>query len=545
MNTEVLPVQPDQQTQAALAAFLQANPGTAERVQLVRAALDSPAGPELRRQLAEWVVQLVPVDRLVPLAYREWRPLVRDAMMFVVRQLSSARLAPKIVEQIELTPETTPEARLLCLISKVPGLQKIGQVLAHNRNLHPRLRRALSRLENGISDVQAQEIGDMIRGQLGPLMARHAVRLERSILAEASVSAVLGFTWRDPQSGVRRRGVFKVMKPYIPGCYAEDMRILQRLTIHLTRRHAGGGFNFAGLADSLTEIRLLLEREVDFRGEQAALAEAGRAFAGMKGITVPRVVVPLCTDTFSALGRVLGVKASTAVRKSGAQRRRVAERLAEALIAVPALSPAASSMFHADPHAGNLLYDRHRDRLTVLDWALTEHLTRAQRRHMLLLSAAMLLRDEDGMCRAIAGLRQGSTRARDLEDRIVRRKVAAFLDELPFLRPPGMLQAMNLLESIGLEGVRFQAALLMFRKATFTLDGVLEDIAGRRVDLDAILIDYALRHWPSSSVAVLRLLTLRDWLSLESSLLTFPARRLASAVRRIYGPAAELEPQPV
>ena len=101
------------------------------------------------------ITRLIPLEFLVPDVYRRWRPLVRDAMRFVVMQLSSERLAPKVVEQLELPADTPPESRLLRLIAQVPGLQKIGQVLARNRELHPALRQALSMLENGISDVTA------------------------------------------------------------------------------------------------------------------------------------------------------------------------------------------------------------------------------------------------------------------------------------------------------------------------------------------------------------------------------------------------------
>jgi ubiquinone biosynthesis protein len=173
-------------------------------------------GKPLRQQLGEWVVELAPVERLVPPLYVQWRPIVHDAMVFVVTMLSSKRLAPKIVEQLELPADTPAETRLLALITKVPGLQKIGQLLARNRSLDPRLRRALSRLENGISDVRFDEIRALIDAQLGPRLATYRVKIEPAMFSEASVSAVLRFTWRNPETGRRERGVFKVLKPYIP-----------------------------------------------------------------------------------------------------------------------------------------------------------------------------------------------------------------------------------------------------------------------------------------------------------------------------------------
>src|SRR5690242_14083833 len=153
---------------------------------------------------------------------------------------------------------------LLRFIAKVPGLQKIGQVLARNSNLDPRLRRALIQLENGIADVTVDEIHGIIRKQLQSQIETYAINLKPAILSEASVSAVVGFSWRNPESGRRERGVFKVLKPHIPSCYAEDMKIIGQLAQHLARKHRAEGPRLGRLAETLTEIRLLLEREVDF-----------------------------------------------------------------------------------------------------------------------------------------------------------------------------------------------------------------------------------------------------------------------------------------
>ena len=122
----------------ALDPFLRSYPTTAERIVAIETALSGEGGKVWRDELAKWTVRMVPVELLVPEVYAQWRPLVRDSMMFVVSRLSPSRLAPKIVEQMELAADTPPEDRLLRFIAKVPGLQKIGQVLARNRNLDPK-----------------------------------------------------------------------------------------------------------------------------------------------------------------------------------------------------------------------------------------------------------------------------------------------------------------------------------------------------------------------------------------------------------------------
>jgi len=521
----------DESLQQALEPFLSGYPTAAKKVDAVQAALEGSNGKFWREELGKWTIRVVPVELLVPEVHREWRPVVREAVLFVVSKLATSRLAPKIVEQMGLATGTPAELRLLRFVAKVPGLQKIGQVLARNRNLHPRLRRALIKLENGISDVTVAEIHAIIRGELHPQIETFAIKLEPTILSEASVSAVVGFTWRNPATHQRERGVFKVLKPHIPDCYTEDMRILGQLARHLARKHRAAGARLGRLAETLTEIRLLLEREVDFPREQATLAKALSEYRSLPGVRIPRLIPPLSTATITALSFEKGKKVTEARVLPAKLRANVAARLAKALLAVPALSREKDSIFHADPHAGNLLYDKRANELIILDWALTERLTRMQRKNVVLLVLMMILRDADGMAGAIGELCQ--VRAADeAQHRIIRRHVDGFLDKLPLARLPGPMDAMRLLDEVALDGTPFPAALLMFRKAAFTLDGVVEDIAGSRVRLDSLIMGHAIAHWKNTAASLFLLLSVRDWMALDWSALTFTSRTCARALLR-------------
>jgi ubiquinone biosynthesis protein len=445
--------------------------------------------------------------------------------------LSSSRLAPKIVEQMELPSNTSPEERLLRFIAKVPGLQKIGQVLARNRNLHPRLRRALIKLENSISDVTIDEISELIHHQLHSHLETYAIKIAPSMLSEASVSAVVRFTWLNPESHRREPGVFKVLKPHIPACYAQDMKMLGQLAQSLARKHRAAGTNLGRLSEMLTEIRLLLEREVDFPREQATLKEALSEYRSLRGVRVPRLIPLLSTATISALTFEPGTKVTQVRRLPSTVRTNVAERLAKALLAVPALSRDPDPIFHADPHAGNLLYDKRRNDLVILDWALTERLARKQRKNVVLLVLMLMLRDASGMSKAIEQLCQlDATDEHAL--RVIRKHIDDVLSELPLTQVPGPMHAMRLLEAIALEGVRFPAALLMFRKASFTLEGVVEDIAGSQVRLDSLVVSHALGNWNHTAATLLSLLSPRDWVALDWSALTFTSRLCGRAVLR-------------
>jgi ubiquinone biosynthesis protein len=452
---------------------------------------------------------------------------VRDAMMYVVAHLSPERLAPKLLEQIELPVNAPPELRLLRLIAKVPGLQKLGQVIARNQHLRPALRTALAKLENGIRDVKPEDIRGIIEKSLGTRLKRFEVTIAPSILSEASVSAVVRFTWRNPSSGRRERGVFKVLKPHIPQYFAEDMRYLQGLAQYFGEQHHTYGFETDLIPDTFRKVRRLLRHEVNFVREQETLSEAGALYKSFPGVRVPRVIKPLCTSTITALTEESGIKVtSAAARLSPSARQKVAEQLLEALVAVPLFAATPDAIFHGDPHAGNLLYDNRSRELTILDWALRERLGREQRRHLALLFLMVSLRDPVGTFNEIVALSRPRIHRASPRGRMIRTLASEFIDELPASRLPSGADAMRLLERVAIRGVRFPSSLIMLSKVMFTLEGILGDIVGSDVGFGFTLARQVAQHWLSNRSAFRSPLQTRDWLTLQCSTLLYSSRLL-------------------
>ena len=227
-----------------------------------------------------------------------------------------------------------------------------------------------------------------------------------AIWKEGSAAAILPFTWRNA-AGERERGVFKVLKPYVPACFAEDMSLLQGLGEFLASPERGYSFVVRDVREMMAEVRLLLEHELEFRREQSTLVEAARGYRSSIGIRVPRLIATLCTGSVTAMSQEDGVKVTDACRRSPIRRRRIARQLIEGLIAVPLLSREDCAVFHADPHAGNLLYDEPNRELVILDWALAERLSLESRRRLVMLALMMVLRNRTGVCDAAQALAGG------------------------------------------------------------------------------------------------------------------------------------------
>src|SRR5208283_1988042 len=515
-----------EQLHTALENFLPQGATAAEKVAAIEAGLRSPVGESLRDAMARWIVdEVVPVEGLVPEAYVQWRPPVRDAMMFVVARLSPARLAPKLLEQIELPADTPAEVRLLRLIAKVPGLQKLGQVIARNQHLHPALRKALARLENGIRDVKPEDIHAIIERELGKKIETYAVKIAPAILSEASVSAVVRFSWRNPETRRRQRGVFKVLKPHISEYFAEDMDYLQGLAQYFGDRHHRYGFPAHLIPDTFHKVRRLLRHEVNFVREQKTLIEAGTLYRSMRGVRVPRLIEPLCAPAITALTEERGIKVtSAAARLPAARRRKVAEQLIEALVAVPLFAVTQDAVFHGDPHAGNLLYNNRTGELVILDWALRERLGREERRHLALLFLMVSLRDPVGTSAEIVALSQHRIGVTSPRGRMIRRTVAEFLGEIPPSNLPSAADAMRLLERVAMKGIRFPASLIMLSKVMFTLEGILGDIVGSDAGIGFAIARRVARRWLGNRAAFRSPLRTRDWLMLQCSALLYTSR---------------------
>jgi ubiquinone biosynthesis protein len=514
------------QLRTTLQRFLPQGASPAEKISAIESGLQSPLGQSLRDAMARWIVdEIVPADRLVPDMYANWRPPVREAMMFVVARLSPARLAPKLLEQLELPLDTAPETRLLRLIAKVPGLQKLGQVIARNQHLHPALRRALTKLENGIRDVDAAQVRSIVLNELGPKIETYSVEISSQILKEASVSAVVRFAWKNPGASKRQRGVFKVLKPHIPEYFAEDMDYLQKLAQYFGDRHHTYGFAPHLIPDTFRKVRRLLRHEVNFRREQKTLAEAADLYRSYRGIRIPEVISPLCTSMVTALTEEQGIKITNATTHLPASaRRNVAEQLVEALIAVPLLAAVENAVFHGDPHAGNLLYNNRRKELVILDWALRERLGREQRRHLALLFLMVALRDPVGVTHEILALSQSRMDLNSARARIVHASVVSFLATMPTSHLPSAADSMRLLEQIAMKGVRFPAALIILSKVMFTLEGILADIAGADTAMGVAVARHVAMHWLANRSEFRLPLEGRDWLTLQCSMLLFFGR---------------------
>jgi ubiquinone biosynthesis protein len=288
--------------------------------------------------------------------------------------------------------------------------------------------------------------------------------------------------------------VFKVLRPGVRARLDRELEVWPRVGEVFGERCRRDGLPDVDYREPFETVANLLRNEISFDAEQRHLEEAGRMLAGVPGVRVPKLL-PFCSARITAMERIDGEKATETESLTVAARRRLAAKMVEALLAAPMFSPKPEAMFHADPHAGNLLATPTGE-LGILDWALVGRLSLRDREQLAQAMLSAQLFDARGVCEAIERL--GEHRLTHLPR--LRETVDRSLTEMRASTGPGFLWLTKLLDDAALTcGVRFSENLLLFRKTPLILEGVVADVSGEG-SLDELLAASThrqlTREWP-------------------------------------------------
>lgn len=414
------------------------------------------------------------VAELVPPAWAGYRPLIVEALDGFLGRLSGARLDAIVAAQLELPEDATAAARVVALARACPSLHKLGQVLARDRRLDAQLRVRLQTLESLPPETPAEVWLPLIRAEIGTVPH---LEIAPQALAEASVAIVVPFA-RHGGIAPDARGVFKVLKPGIEAQLAEELAIWAELGDWLEARSAELGLPELPYRETLSGVQGLLLNEIRPETEQAHLAAACRRHAEDPNVLIPQPL-EYCTPRLTAMTRIDGDK----ITEATGHRPRLARALYAALLAQPFWQPQAQTMFHADPHAGNLRVTAD-GRLAILDWSLVAVLDREARIALVRIVLAALAQDGALFARALAAL------GRPVREDALRALSAAALAEVRTGRLPGFDWLLSVLDRAATtRALEFPESLVLLRKALFTLAGVVAEL-----DADCGAVPLLLKH---------------------------------------------------
>ena len=437
------------------------------------------------------------IASVLPSEYARFAKPVSEALSVFLKGLPTERQAAVMAAQTALPLSATIPQRLAKLAACCPVLHKLGQVLARDRRLVPDFRRQLQQLESVPPSVSSEQLQRALTAELGSLQQRGA-RVEPSPIAEASVAVVVGFdTSGRNQLG---RGVFKILKPGIEERLEQELQLTERVGDHLDQRCGELQIPQLDYRATFEQVREKLLQEVRLDREQRHLQEASTYYADDPRVQIPDLFSEFCTPRVTAMRRVSGGKVTDQVATCPSKRREVAETVVQALISRPIFSRDPRAMFHCDPHAGNLFLTDE-GRLAILDWSLVGRLSNEERATIVQIFLGAMSFDVEQILRQLTAL---ADRPPDLTS--LRRVTEESLRQIRQGRLPALQWLVELLdEAVQSGGLRIAGDLLLFRKALFTLEGVLRDLSPTGGHVDRVLAVRFLKNfiveWPERWIA--------------------------------------------
>jgi hypothetical protein len=306
------------------------------------------------------------------------------------------------------------------------------------------------------------------------LVPNCALQYTGELLGAGSVGWTVGAIQKTGSGSAGLPAVVKRLRPHVRKYFHRELEILAELGEYLEANRARYGLREFPFRRVFAEIREGLAREVDFPGEQAHLREAQAQYARLKSFRVPEVL-PLSRENRTVMTRMTG-ESLKRIHLSEARRRDAARLVFHGFILTPLSGTGSKTIFHGDPHAGNfLLEDGDELVMSLLDWSQAGHLHAGQRRSIWQVVLGIAAREPTRVFRHLTLLADTPAvlhrRAGNVFDFIRR------LDQLGDGIPRYLLgKACVLIDEMCSLGVGFPFELLVFRKALFTVEGVVRDL---------------------------------------------------------------------
>jgi len=398
-----------------------------------------------------------------------------------------------------------------------PTFIKLAQVFAARADILPEpYLSAIATLTDQVPPLPQGVAERVVREELGREVGEVFERFDPQPLAAAS----LGQMHRAAYAG--REVVVKVLRPGVEELVGEDLdvsfRILFLLNLLFPNHHT------RAITAIVSEFSKRIRDELDFREEARNAATLRRNFQGEPRVVVPEVVGELVARRVLVLEYVEGTRIDR-LQDRIASGEIDLHHLIETVVDAYIKMMLEDGLFHADPHAGNLLVDP-QGRLVLLDFGMVLEVDRETRRRLVQTVLAAAKQDVDGVINGFYELGildpdvdRGTVRdaARSLmsvslRDDVSPRQIQRLVEQVlqtfydwPLMLPSNLVyfgRAGVLVEGIGLRydpnfNALAMARPVLGRSATRLVQGVLEQ------DPRARLTD-----WTQEALATVR--TLRE-----------------------------------
>lgn len=288
-----------------------------------------------------------------------------------------------------------------------PTFVKFGQILATRPDIiPPDIVQELRGLQDNARPEPFEKIRGVIESELGLTLEQAYLDFDEVPIAAASIGQVHRATLPGGQVVV-----VKVQRPDAERQIEADIQLLYQVA-RIAREHVRR-LQFIDLVGTVDEFARTVRRELDY-GIEARNAEMFRnQFAGDDTVWIPRIHWRQTTPRVLTMERVEGTALGHLDLDawSVADRRRLANRITETWMQMVFVH----GFFHADPHPANILV-RTPDRLSLVDFGMTEQLTERDREAAVRLLLDILNGNAERMPRDLRAL--GVRYPRQLEEEL-------------------------------------------------------------------------------------------------------------------------------
>jgi ubiquinone biosynthesis protein len=276
-----------------------------------------------------------------------------------------------------------------------PTFIKLGQLLATRPDLVPKeYVEEFQKLYDQTPPSPPEEVRRVLREQLGrepevvfaqfdpvPIASASIGQVHRGILADGAKVAI-----KVQHVGIEERMVL-------------DFEILKGLVTFIEKTFAGS--RVWQPSDHLEELRLMLERELDYRFEMRTTQRVAENFAGDPTVKIPKMHEEYCGKRVLVMEFIEGVKFTRvgAPEMAGIDRRSVARILTTAM----AKQIFVHRLFHADPSPGNLMI-LGSSQVAFLDFGAVGIVTERRARTILQLITSISRKDAEQTAEAVMDL---------------------------------------------------------------------------------------------------------------------------------------------
>jgi len=455
-------------------------------------------------QTLRLMLKIAGADRFLPPQYRKFQPVVMEGAIFFLSHLPEKRIIEKITDQLVLPIGFKPGQRICTLVKDTPTLHKLLQIIGRSPGIDPDFKEFLVELEDNISTLNYDTLEPLLTDEFRHVDPSLQLILEKNILAEASVCAVIPGTLTTEQQGhddsryiwkdvfrkltakQQRQDkeqvpgqpiVCKLVKPAIKKNMSAELALWRRLGEYLDAHREKwemGNFRFK---ETIDQVGWLLQNEIDLNLEQKNLDAVTHYYRADPSVSIPKKI-SVSTPNITVMTRLNGTKITDVAQLSGRQKRALAKKITNLCIVQPITALDRESIFHGDPHAGNIAFhlEKSGPRIIFYDWAMVGRFNRLERLAVTLMISGLILKNSTVIYYSADLMSGGKISANGNLGRKVNDLIKDSIDSREH-RIKGILASLeSLIKQLMFQGVIFSPDFLMFKKALVTLEGVLADI---------------------------------------------------------------------